>query len=247
MGTYCELAPPPEIAEGVACLWIARESGIRKVKRVTPDGCADIIYTRWSSNSDLSFVGTMTRYRDFDQPFAGCWVGIRFRPGMWNHLLRISGPEAADRMLPLEDFLGRKARELIRQLNSAEEPSECARILAKSISAIQPAGRSPFQKAIGAMEKSHGQMTIDEAAQAAGFSTRQFRRRCLEATGLSPKLLARIIRFRRASGLVVPMSGEHAGLAVDCGYTDQSHLIAEFQELAGQTPREMAAIATIYE
>jgi AraC-like DNA-binding protein len=53
---------------------------------------------------------------------------------------------------------------------------------------------------------------------------------------LSPKLLARILRFRYALSRVHGQLGEHAGLAADCGYFDQSHFIAEFQRFSGRTP-----------
>jgi transcriptional regulator GlxA family with amidase domain len=51
-------------------------------------------------------------------------------------------------------------------------------------------------------------------------------------------MLARITRFRRAAGLLAQgrvRSG--ADLAAAGGYVDQAHLIREFQEFAGTTPK----------
>jgi AraC-like DNA-binding protein len=67
------------------------------------------------------------------------------------------------------------------------------------------------------------------------MSERQFRRRCLEESGLAPKHLCRVLRFRRACEL-----GERGlpwGLiAAEAGYFDQAHLIRDFREFTGATP-----------
>ena len=63
-----------------------------------------------------------------------------------------------------------------------------------------------------------------------------------DATGLSPKQLCRILRFRRAADLITRMRrGQWAQLAADCGYADQAHLIHEFRAFSGYTPAEYRA------
>ena len=52
--------------------------------------------------------------------------------------------------------------------------------------------------------------------------------------GLPPKVVARVLRFERARELAGTMPwGE---LAYECGFSDQSHLIAEFRRITGRTP-----------
>jgi AraC-like DNA-binding protein len=68
--------------------------------------------------------------------------------------------------------------------------------------------------------------------------TRQhLRRRFLDLVGITPKMFARVIRFQH---VVVRASRADdvswSALAADFGYADQSHLIADFRELAGTTP-----------
>jgi len=56
---------------------------------------------------------------------------------------------------------------------------------------------------------------------------------------LTPKTLARILRFDHARSLLE--SGAPASdVALDCGYYDQAHLIREFHALAGTTPGRLA-------
>ena len=76
-----------------------------------------------------------------------------------------------------------------------------------------------------------------ELAPMHSFSERHRRRVCKDRTGISPKQLERILRFRRATELLhgkVP--GDWAAFALHAGYYDQSHWIAECKEFSGLTP-----------
>ena len=172
----------------------------------------------------------MTRFEDITQCPEDVTLGVRFRPGMWSRLLRVP----PDAMLPLEDLWGRAARALEERLAHETSLEKQTSLLAYAVGAAQ--SRTPFQQAIGYLEKSRGLVSLDRLAREAGLSTRQFRRVCLQETGLSPKLLARILRFRHASSRAKAESGAHAGLAAECGFADQAHMIAEFKRFAGHTP-----------
>ncbi len=59
-------------------------------------------------------------------------------------------------------------------------------------------------------------------------------------TGLTPKKLCRVLRFRRAcalGSLGLPWSL----VALDAGYFDQAHLIRDFREFAGTTPMSVSS------
>ena len=73
----------------------------------------------------------------------------------------------------------------------------------------------------------------DQAGVSRQYLTRVFR----EDVGVSPKLYCRLSRFQAA--LKLARKGEQvnwADLAIGAGYTDQSHMIAEFREFSGMTP-----------
>ena len=60
-----------------------------------------------------------------------------------------------------------------------------------------------------------------------------------EHVGVTPKLLARILRFQRAVGMMEePLSWAEISLA--CGYYDQAHLIRDFKQFTGSAPGEFA-------
>jgi AraC-like DNA-binding protein len=235
MPDYIEFAPPLRLDDSVECFWVMRRSEDSAfAHRVLPDGCADIIFSRDSGKSSLIVVGTMTRFADFQMPRGQLSVGMRFRPGMWGEHFGVPGPEITDGLLPLEDLWGARGRALLEQMTAADSPQQGAELLGRALGPSR--ARTPVQRALAWMESNPGRVSLDDIAFQTGLSVRQFRRVCLEQTGVSPKLLARVLRFRKALAEVRAQVGEHAGLAADCGYFDQSHFIAEFQRFAGQTP-----------
>ena len=62
-----------------------------------------------------------------------------------------------------------------------------------------------------------------------------------EQVGVTPKLYARILRFRHALDLIRVPGSSLAEVAVDAGFYDQSHMNREFRELGGLSPGELAA------
>ncbi len=56
--------------------------------------------------------------------------------------------------------------------------------------------------------------------------------------GYGPKLLERVLRFRRAERLALH-GASLAAVAVGAGYADQAHLVRECRLLAGSTPSQL--------
>ena len=83
---------------------------------------------------------------------------------------------------------------------------------------------------------SSGRLSISALARESGWSVRQLERRFRSETGLSPRVLARIVRFQRVFRALGRERSDWVSVALDCGYSDQPHLIREFREFTGQTP-----------
>ncbi|MCW2913564.1 MAG: transcriptional activator FtrA [Actinomycetia bacterium] len=87
-----------------------------------------------------------------------------------------------------------------------------------------------------------GRVTVAELTAEVGWSRKHLINRFKEQIGLSPKVMARVLRFHRAKAMLeheAPTSLAEVALA--CGYYDQAHLNREFRTLAGFTPTEMLA------
>ncbi len=85
---------------------------------------------------------------------------------------------------------------------------------------------------------SGGQVRIGRLARELGWSRKHQAERFAVEIGAPPKTVARILRFARTRRLILGGNAGHdwAGLAIDCGYADQAHLIREFRTLAGASP-----------
>jgi AraC-like DNA-binding protein len=79
--------------------------------------------------------------------------------------------------------------------------------------------------------------TLEEWSSLACLSLRQFERNFITRVGISPKLFIRIVRFEFAMKLKNG-SGDKSWLdiALQCGFTDSSHLLKEFREFAEFPP-----------
>ena len=230
---YREIAPHASLTRWIECAWSSQSDDAVTGSRVPPDGCVDIIYDR---SGGLRAVGTMTVEQRFDYP-DGVWItGIRFRPGMAGPFLGVSPAELTDRSAPLEELWSRRARELARRLDDAKSIRDAMRCLLSNMPAPVSAP-NPVQQAIQALTAANGSADLDNTARQANLSQRQFRRRCLEESGLTPKHLCRVLRFRHACR--VARESERLNwseLALETEYFDQSHLIRDFREFTGLTP-----------
>jgi len=98
--------------------------------------------------------------------------------------------------------------------------------------------------AVAAQVRAAGRARIDVVAGRTGTTTRQLQRLFVERVGVSPKALARILRFQRtllqrAAG--EPSRADWVRVAIECGYADQSHLIHDYAAFAGETPASLRA------
>ena len=84
------------------------------------------------------------------------------------------------------------------------------------------------------LRETQGRVAVGELAAGLGWSRKRIVARFRDEIGLPPKAVARLLRFEHARELAGTMPwGE---LAFECGFSDQSHLIAEFRRITGRTP-----------
>ena len=230
---YREHTPPAEFRPFLECLWTVSARDFVPAYPVFPDACVDIVFSR---SGGLRVIGAMTTRREFSLLANEQVTGIRFRPGAAAGFLRISQRELTDGAVPLEELWGPRGRELQLRLEDSDSPAQRLELLSGCLSV--PEGRkTPIEKAVDFMVDARGQISLEAVARQINLSLRQFRRVCAQATGLPPKLLCRILRFRTAlSALSADNCLSGSDLAVECGYFDQAHLIEDFREFSGTTP-----------
>jgi hypothetical protein len=217
---YREFAPPPDLADHVACVWTSVSRG----GVIFPDGCVDIVWRE----SALVVAGPATGPVPSDLPVGVPVFGVRFRLGLAGAALGLPAGEFQDGTVPIADLWGPDADERV----AAGGVGELVQVVRERLAGA-PVDRLAR---VAALAMARPGARVDGLAL--GLSERQLRRRFVDAVGYGPKTLARILRFQRF--LALAGSGEDlARLALAAGYADQAHLTRETRRLAGRTPLEL--------
>jgi AraC-like DNA-binding protein len=181
-----------------------------------------------------SFIGGLhDRQVTTEHPGRSLGMQINLDPLAARALFGTPLHELAHRTVPLEEILGSF---LVERLAGA--PDWSARFaLLDDVLAPRLADASPSPEIAWAWRRlraTHGRVAVGELAAELGWSRKRIVARFRDEIGLPPKAVGRLLRFERARELAGTMSwGE---LAFECGFSDQSHLIAEFRRITGRTP-----------
>lgn len=171
-------------------------------------------------------------------------VQLSLGPARAHAILGLPMHELGNTMVDLAAVLGRDGALLPERL--AEAPTWRARfeILAAFLERRLADGPAPdpgVERALRWLAASGGDVRIGELADRLGWTRRHLARRFREQVGLSPKTVARVLRFERMTDLLADGAPPTAGLAAAAGYADQAHLCREIREFARCTPGEYAA------
>jgi AraC-like DNA-binding protein len=193
-----------------------------------------------------------TEYRE-----TGFFAGIRDRPFEMEHAGVMYGMEIAltplgaslflstrmetltNEMIGFEDVLGHEGSAWTSQLYEGRGwPARFAlleQLIVERLSKAKPVPRG-VAWAYRQIEESLGRVQIGALAKALGITHKHLIALFQRHLGMSPRRLARVMRFNRA--LTLLGAGDRRGIevALDAGYHDQAHFIREFQEFAGKAP-----------
>ena len=242
MSSYRELAPSRDLHSAVLCRWVRRAPESAKSTLILPDGCVDLIWR----NGELALAGLDRTARSNRLKPGELILGLRLRPGVAGSVLGMPASEVVDHPhIPLEDLLGPGAAELEERLGETVGEEPAFDLLERLVAfRLQAAELDPLVLAASRRLGFDGSR-VDRLAEALGISDRQLRRRFHDAVGYGPKMLDRVLRFRRfVSRASSATAGELdlARLAADLGYADQSPMTRDCERLSGLTPARFAAL-----
>lgn len=251
---YREYPPNRALSAHVDCMWTARvlsvAPGRAHTHRVLPDNCVDIL---WQDGGRPAFaVGMMSSAILVASAGPVSTVAVRFKPGAAGAFLATPLHALTDQRADIDLLWGRSDADRLADALWTTELTDRERIalietqLVRRLRQDAPAsaGETLIRRAVSAIDTSGGGLRIDDLAGELGISRQYLAAQFRARVGLSPKLYARICRFRRATAaLKASPSPDWARLALDCGYFDQSHLIHDFQEFAGSAPERFLSAA----
>ena len=256
--------PGPPLDAFVECFWYFPAYVVEHQReRALPTGTTELVLNLGRKpmrifNDDQDVVGQHfdrsvvcgphSSYFVLDTSESGPVVGIHFRPGGATPFFACRADELADRRVALEDLWGPRTHEIRdRLVMEAASPSYMFRLLEDVLRSrlrkphlLHPAVSYAVRKLISFPDLPCIRQVQDES----GYSPKRFIELFKGSVGLTPKVFSRIQRFqaviaRMARGDRV----DWAGVAVDGGYYDQSHLNREFRVFSGVTPAQYEPVS----
>jgi AraC-like DNA-binding protein len=241
---YREYPPPPLLQSRIECFW---ERNVHHfgghVHRVLPDGCIDVLFECEGVSAATSYVvGAMTRPLLVARSDAMHVFAVRFKPGAAAQFFKPPLFHLTDARIDLCD-LWSHPRALVEQVCAATTSQDRINLVAQELMsrlvderptqlkmtlALQMLARRPDRS----IEKLCRELGITRQGLAKGFRNR---------VGISPKMLARILRMRMVLNHIHRSQQRPIrwrDVAQWAGYYDQAHMINEFQELSGLTPQQ---------
>lgn len=215
------------------CRWDYVQGAHAAPALVLPDACVDLLW----DGARLSIAGPDTQAQYAHVAPGRRLQGLRFAPAAAARWMGVPLHALADQRVDLRD-LGRSRLSALADRMAEREDDAMAWLAERILVDTPPRDR--------AMQAVHARLSCpqpDSVAQLArdlGLTERSLLRRCDEAFGYGPKLLARILRLQR----FLQRRHHHANLldaALDAGYYDAPQLAGDARRLTGLTPTQLIA------
>ncbi|HXU34614.1 MAG TPA: AraC family transcriptional regulator [Thermoanaerobaculia bacterium] len=250
---------PAHLAGIVEGIWYFEGFVALPRERIFPDGRAELIVHlgprygqvegagRVDPYPTVCMSGVLLRSNLIEAPPGECAVlGVRLHPAGAYALLGRPLHDLAGITVDLADLISSASADLAERCAEAASPEARLRAAAGWIAertARAPGADPAVAWTAAEIERQGGAVSISALRERTGWSKSRLAERFKEQIGVAPKVLARIVRFRRALVRLHRQGegGSLADLALRSGYYDQPHFNAEFRELAGFSPGEYLA------
>ena len=227
--------------------------GVGKLQRVVPNGFMELTFHFADHLRKIKFLdelqpgiiisGQKTGFFDVVPTGKTQMLSIQFYPHSAGLFFDLPIHELSDETIDLQDILGQIARELEEQLHDLSTLEQRINHIERFL--LGRLGRKPeyawnrIVNNIKLINQSNGTITVKGLANAACLSHKQHERVFRQFVGLSPKQYLKVIRFQYTLFEHQQHPNESlTQLAYSCGYYDLSHMINDFRDLSGITPRQ---------
>ena len=195
--------------------------------------------------TDVWFSGIGDIPIDTEAPFGSRVIGVEFTPVGAASLLHLPARLTTNQTGSFEDLIGIEARLLHQRLLNMSNVLQCLLhvedfLLRRCLSGVEIHPLVSWASQL--LAASAGRVGTRHLTRESGYSRKYLAQLFQEQIGLAPKALGRIHRFQSALQAIADGGRcDWCELAIDSGYYDQAHMINEFRDLTGFTPREISA------
>jgi AraC-like DNA-binding protein len=258
MNKFQVIQPSVLLAPYVKQYWfLTMENVGQGIQRLIPFGCVSLTFQRVQQNDSFingvlpasCLAGQSTTYTNIVYSGTVNFISVVFQPAGAMAFFKMPMKELNNKNISIDALGDPQIVELEKRLNDMPNNEICVRLiekfLLKRINQIDEIRHRQLTSVIESIN--HGQNDVSVLAQDACLSYKQFKRVFTGHIGVNPKDFLRISRFQRVSHkLQIQPQITLLQLADEYGYYDISHLIKEFKEFSGYTPREFMSICDPY-
>jgi AraC-like DNA-binding protein len=173
--------------------------------------------------------------------------GIGILPSGWNRLWQVDASRYANRIAPLTDLLGNMAgaefEAAIHNATDIDQRKDVAdAFLLNRIGQAKPTMLSTQIDSLFQVLTDPANATVEQLTSTLGLPQARLARLSKRGFGFPPKLLLRRQRFLRMLGTLHSRPYNEWRDFIDPQYTDQSHMVRDFQYFLGMSPRAYFAM-----
>lgn len=236
------VAPPPDLADRIEHFWCVRwnlEGRPPQVQETLPHPNVHLVVEPGRADFWGVHTGRWTRVLE-GRSMA---FGVKFRPGGFRGWLGRPVSSLADASLPAAPLLGADGDRLADVLR-CERDEDAAALAAALLRNHLPPADDTALLAGRIVDTAAADLQLRSAQQLAdrfGLTLRGLQRLFSDFVGVGPKWV--INRYRMHEAVARVQAGQPVSwveLALELGYFDQAHFIADFRRLTGHTPGEYA-------
>lgn len=242
------------------------ESNVVEPIRVIPYGCVQFTFylgeriNSFGSNNDSSYkdqavvTGQISSFFDVFPQGKIRLITIVFKPFGAKPFFDFPIFEIQNNIIPIKDINNKEWLDLENRLGDCVDNKSIVSCLENNLlkklekntlfNSYSSINNERIMLAINRIDDSKGTINIKDLSSLACLSDKQFNRIFADYVGMNPKNFLRIIRYQSVllklqnSNIKDTKAVDFVDLVYDCGYYDQSHLINNFKEFTGYTPKE---------
>ncbi len=249
-----QISPPKHLAPFIRhYLFLENSEKDLKNVRLFTDGSTGLIL---SGDMDLYscisgdrmplafFYGALNGYKDFYSRGRFSLIAVVFQPYFLNILLKASAKEIKNQVISTEEVLKSRLQPFQESLYNKTDPATIINRLNVFFTEFLSSESNSDYSFITAVQQyilqNKGTVTSKELEKFTGYTERHLERKFENYMGLSPKKYSNIIRLHYFLSLMNKGAGieNMTTLSYHAGYADQSHLIREFKNSVGLTPKQ---------
>ncbi|MBC3301944.1 AraC family transcriptional regulator [Pseudomonas sp. SWRI18] len=202
-----------------------------------PDGCVDIVFDCDATRPTVRICGTPLEAQRVELLQGHHYFGVRFAPGVIPGFINVMAEDLTEQewdLLQVSAF----AQRIFENIVNAPLLQDQIKLFNDYLAPRLMGRTSKLTAMVIQQALTHrGDLRIQQLEDLSGYTSRTIHRQFSQDTGVSPKTFCRIIRCQAAlESLNTRHDVSFSELALDLGFSDQSHFLRDFKKLVSTTP-----------